>query len=242
MARTKRAVGKTGIYHILLRGVNNLFLNKDYYDEFINILKKHIDEGHIKVIAYVLLKNRVHLVIDAKGEEIGKRLKPITTSYARYFNRMCATNGKLFYDRFKSEPIDTKQDLKGVVTFVNAIAGFEDKNYIYSSVKAPLIAIKDSGLTKAEIESETITQMYIEDYDCLSKTELVKYVTAFCGVSPREFKTLSQMEQEKALDKLTEKFWISKFKIYELMGAKKNQPKSIKKTSKKSVEKPKKHL
>ena len=44
MARQKREVGKTGVYHILLRGVNALFFDEADYDKFIEILKKHIEE------------------------------------------------------------------------------------------------------------------------------------------------------------------------------------------------------
>ena len=38
-------------------------------------------------------------------------MKPVTTSYARYFNRTHEREGKLFADRFKSEPLETDEEI-----------------------------------------------------------------------------------------------------------------------------------
>ncbi len=221
MARQKRQISKTGIYHILLRGVNNLFSEKTDYDEFMGLLKKHIEKGNIKVIAYLLLPNRIHLIIDDIDGNVGVKLKPITTSYARYYNRTRVTGGKLFYDRFKSEPLDTKKDLVGAVAFINAISRFEGKNYIYSSLNEPICSAKECGLTKTEMIGNKFSRMYIEDYDCLTKKELGEYIFMLCGITPSEFRTLNKIEQDKILLLLTEKYWISKSKIYELLLIKK---------------------
>jgi len=223
MARQKREVGKSGVYHILLRGVNNLFINDVDYTEFLNLLKKHTEEHKINVIAYVFFKNRIHLVVDALGSDIGVKLKPITTSYARYCNRTRNTMGKLFYDRFKSEPIDTKEDFAGVVSFINAIAVLKDKNYDFCSLNNPIGSLKQRGLTKKEAESVKIYHMYIEDYDCLSKTELAEYVYALCGVYPKAYKALPEKKKKEIIDKLTEKYWVSKSKVFEILGEKKIQ-------------------
>jgi len=223
MAREKSEVGKTGVYHILLRGVNNLFLSQDDYTEFFELLKRHTDEKKINVIAYVFLKNRIHLVIDILDGSIGAKLKPITTSYARYCNRTRNTTGKLFYDRFKSEPIDTKEALLGVVSFINAISVFEDKEYQFSSLSNPIGSLKQRGLTKKEAENTAISHMYIEDYDCLTKSEISEYIFAFCGIYPKEYKSLTEKKKTEIIEKLTQSYWISKTKIYELLGEQKNK-------------------
>ena len=39
-------------------------------------------------------------------------MKPVTTSYARYFNRTHNREGKLFAGRFKSEPLETDEEIE----------------------------------------------------------------------------------------------------------------------------------
>lgn len=39
-------------------------------------------------------------------------MKPVTTSYARYFNRTHNREGKLFAGRFKSEPLETEEEIE----------------------------------------------------------------------------------------------------------------------------------
>ena len=48
-------------------------------------------------------------------------MKPICTSYARYFNRVHDLQGKLFYDRYKSEPINDDTALDGLKAFLNTV-------------------------------------------------------------------------------------------------------------------------
>ncbi len=246
MARKGRIQSKTGIYHILLRGVNQLFCRAEDYAEFTQTLKRYIPDGNIKIYAYTLLKNRVHLVIDA-GDDVGKALKPICTSYARYFNRTHGEIGKLFYDRFKSEPIDTDEDLKAVVAFVNSISQKCQADYPYCSLSAANSDLVYAGkLTLSEQKSTAITSMFIEDFDCLSQKELSQYIFDLCGIMPKDFKGLSKDDLNTALEKLTKKRWIARTKLYEILGIKKvaesnpiksDEPKP--KVSKKQEPKPK---
>ena len=39
-------------------------------------------------------------------------MKPVTTSYARYFNRVHNRQGKLFSGRFISEPLETEEEIE----------------------------------------------------------------------------------------------------------------------------------
>lgn len=225
MARKGRVQSTTGIYHILLRGVNLLFSQSGDYDEFTAILKRYSDAGDVSIYSYSLLNNRIHLVISA-SDDIGKALKPICTSYARYFNRTHGGSGKLFYDRFKSEPIDSDTDLCGVVSFVNSISARIGDDYPYCSLSSDgtEICSRSGKLTKAQLLSTKITDMYIEDYDCLTQKEINQYIFDLCGIMPKDFKNLSPAELTIALATLTKKRWIAKTKLYSILGIKKAQP------------------
>ncbi len=217
MARTGRVESKMGIYHVLLRGMNELFIEDRDFGEFVTILKKYTGLGTLKVFSYTLLKNRVHLVVSVP-DSIGASLKPLCTSYARYFNRTYQRNGKLFYDRLKSEPINSESELKNVVSFVNSISTAAGENYPYSSISVSGREICVPGiLSQRELLDTTVSEMFIEDYDCLSKSEIGQYIYALCGVMPDSFSSLSPEEQKEALSKLTKKRWIAKNKLYDIL-------------------------
>ena len=224
MARTGRTPSKMGIYHVLLRGMNELFIDDKDFGEFTAILKKYAGLGPLKVFSYTLLKNRVHLVVGVPSG-IGIALKPLCTSYARYFNRTYQREGKLFYDRLKSEPINSEAELRNVVAFVNSISESVGENYPYSSISDNGREICVPGiLSQRELLSTAVSEMFIEDYDCLSKEEIGQYIYALCGVMPDSFNSLSAQEQKDALSKLTNKRWIAKNKLYDILDI--NRPRT----------------
>lgn len=222
MARKGRIQSETGFYHILLRGVNTLFITENDFAEFTAVLARYCEGDSISLFAYALFDNRIHIVIDAKGD-VGKALKPICTSYARYFNRTHALTGKLFYDRFKSEPINSLDELRGVIAFVNSISKTYGEDYPHCSLSdtGRKLCRLPRGISKKDFESTQITQMYIEDFDCLSVREIGRYIFDLCGIMPKDFKNLSKSELDVALSKLTEKRWIATTKLYDILGIKK---------------------
>lgn len=237
MARSGRLLSETGIYHVLLRGTNVLFPEDADFSEFCNLLKKYSSTGLIKVFSYALFKNRVHLVVQAK-DSIGKALKPLCTSYARYINRTYTREGKLFYDRLKSEPINSDSQLRASVAFVNRLGASAGDAYPYCSLFADNDICTRERLTEAQRKSTILTEMFMEDYDCLLPKELDGLIESLCGVLPEDFEYLSQSDSEVALSKLTEKKWIAKTKLYTILGIKKerrkaNTPKATKPPEKK---------
>jgi len=45
MAREKRQISPTGIYHVLLRGIDELFSEKDDFEEFIAVLNRYFENS-----------------------------------------------------------------------------------------------------------------------------------------------------------------------------------------------------
>ena len=117
MPRHSREESGTGIYHVMLRGVNRQSIFEDEEDcvRFISLLKKLIerfdDAGKplpalCVLYAYCLMDNHVHLLVKEQSESISTVIKRLAVSYAYYFNRKYPYNGHLFQDRFKSEPVN----------------------------------------------------------------------------------------------------------------------------------------
>jgi hypothetical protein len=176
MARKGRIKSGLGLYHTVLRGQKNLFVEDEDYFEFINTLKRYFVNNGSHLYAYSLEKNKVHLVFFTP-EDISYVMKPLLTSYARYFNRTYNKNGKLFYDRYMSEPIEDTNTLKKAVVFVN-----ERKKAIHTS-KAEYIDKADicdvSKFDKkgiAEIINPDVIYPFIDDYASMKDNELKNYL------------------------------------------------------------------
>ena len=103
MPRQARKTSGTGIYHVMLRGINrqDIFEDDDDYMKFLQSLHQLVecyDERGYRVpslchfYAYCLMPNHVHLLIQEKTVAIGEIVKRITISYA---NR--SGDGSLIY-------------------------------------------------------------------------------------------------------------------------------------------------
>ena len=72
MSRLSRSYSQSGVYHILLRGVNQqrIFEEKVDYAKLIETMLNVKADMGFKVYAYCLMSNHVHIVIK---EKTGKR-------------------------------------------------------------------------------------------------------------------------------------------------------------------------
>lgn len=115
MPRKSREKSVTGVYHVMLRGINRdrIFHEENDFLKFEKILKSMVtpvDEvdsstACCKLHAYCLMPNHVHLLIEEMSDDIGTVMKRIGIAYVSYFNKHYDRTGPLFEDRFKSEPV-----------------------------------------------------------------------------------------------------------------------------------------
>ena len=117
MARKARRHSNTGIYHVMLRGINRQDLFHEESDYLFFLERLHL-LAHPKneknepasplcdIYAYCLMTNHVHVMLATKEKELSDVVKPLAISYARYYNTKYSRCGYLFQDRFKSEPVD----------------------------------------------------------------------------------------------------------------------------------------
>lgn len=111
MPRHARQLADSGIYHVMLRGVNrdSIFLEDDDFERFLQILAITKDTSDCKVLAYCLMTNHIHLVVRTTREPIAIVMKRLGIRYAAWFNRKYGRVGHLFQDRFKSVPVETDE-------------------------------------------------------------------------------------------------------------------------------------
>lgn len=170
MAREKRILSKSEIYHIMLRGSGSLFLKNADFEYFIDLCARYFD-GEYKLYTYLLLENRIHLIMKVPGGRAAEVLKPLCTSYARYFNRTYSQAGKLFYDRYKSEPLETADEVLNAVRYLHSP--------LFSSGRTALDEYKERGTvcgrTELYFDPEDragFTALCMEDYPRMSDAEV----------------------------------------------------------------------
>lgn len=110
MARKAREISKSGNYYITLKG-NELFVTDEDKKMFVEILEKNF-ANRVLYMAIILQSRKFVLLLKEGEKGISMTMKPVTTSYARYFNRTHEREGKLFADRFKSEPLETDEEIE----------------------------------------------------------------------------------------------------------------------------------
>ena len=129
MPRQSRQPSGTGIYHVMLRGINrqDIFEEQEDYQQFLIRLQNLVDPiddngehipSYFHVYAYCLMSNHVHLLLCERTESISISLKRLTVSYAAYYNKRYQRVGHLFQDRFKSEPVN---DIEYFVTLLRYV-------------------------------------------------------------------------------------------------------------------------
>ena len=169
MPRQTRKKSKTGIYHVMLRGINQQIIFEDEEDneKFIETMKTYKEISGYKILAYCLMNNHAHLLIKVDGEEIDLVLKRIAVSYVYWYNWKYRRRGHLFQDRFKSEPVEDDSYFLTVLRYIHqnpvkARICKEASEYKFSSYNCYL----EEGSDFVDIDYA---------YSILSKTEFILF-------------------------------------------------------------------
>ena len=98
MPRKAREKSSTGIYHVVLRGINRqiIFEDDEDYEKLLDTLKEHKETSGYEIHGYCLMSNHMHLLIKEGEEDLGIVFRRIGASYVYWYNR----RGHLFQDRY----------------------------------------------------------------------------------------------------------------------------------------------
>ena len=118
MSRKPRAKGQ--FFHVIVRGIGKqiLFENNQDRNKFLELLERFRDETDIVIMAYCIMENHVHLLINDPNESMPLFMKKLGISYASYYNKKYDRVGHLFQDRYKSELIIDDRGLLNVYRYI----------------------------------------------------------------------------------------------------------------------------
>lgn len=156
MPRTERRKSASGIYHVMLRGINHqqLFEDEEDYLRFLSILRECKEVSEYKLYAYCLMGNHVHLLLQEGKESLDLIFKRIGSRFVYWYNLKYQRVGHLFQDRYKSEPVETDAYFLTALRYVlqNPMkAGLEETPGTYGWSSYAAYAGRADGLTNSEL-------------------------------------------------------------------------------------------
>jgi putative transposase len=111
MGREQRDFASGGIYHVYSRGSNRQAIFRFDSDrvDFLGCLERVVVRHELTCLAYCLMPNHFHLVVETPDARLSEAMKALNGRYAFRFNRRYQCDAHLFKNRFgailqKTEP------------------------------------------------------------------------------------------------------------------------------------------
>jgi len=150
-------------HHIVQRGNHgqNIFFSDDDKVVYLSFLKKYSTKHHVKIIAYCLMDNHVHILAVPKDKDsLSLCFQETNKGYTQFINARTGWKGTMWEGRFKSYPMDNNH-LVAAMRYVerNPVkAGMVERadEYMFSSARYhvgkrrsdPIVQDYDIGIQK----------------------------------------------------------------------------------------------
>ena len=169
MPRKSRILGDSGIYHVMLRGINRntIFLEGNDYHYFLTLLKRFKAKSRFKLHAYCLMPNHIHLLIESGDEPLATIFQRIGPAFVYWYNQKYQRVGHLFQDRFRSEVVDSDPYFITVLRYIlqNPVkAGLCEwaEDYAFSSAREYLTG--GNGITDTDFARDVLGETDIKTF------------------------------------------------------------------------------
>ncbi len=143
MEKGKRPTYPGAIHHIICRGNDKhpMFHEDGDRHHYLSLLKTHSQKSEIRILAFSLMENHVHLLIEVGNYNLSKFMHSFNTAYVNWYNKKWGRSGHVFEGKFKSPIVETDTYLLEVSRYIhlNAFAAglvSDPAEYPWSSYKA----------------------------------------------------------------------------------------------------------
>ena len=119
---TSRSMAGAEYYHIFNRGNRKapIFRCTEDYVTFLDKLHEYALREGVNILAYCLMKNHYHLLLQqCKADGISRLMRSLGISYAKYFNWQHSEVGHLCQDKFKFRAVDNTNDLANLARYIH---------------------------------------------------------------------------------------------------------------------------
>ncbi len=142
MPRCARAVSLTGYYHVFDRGNSKQIIFEDDSDRyrFLSDISDRFARHKVAVLAWCLMDNHFHLMVDDPYDNLSKAMQCALTAYAKYFNGKTGRTGHLFDNRYSRVAVESDTQAVQLLDYIhlNPVKGAIDslEAYRWSSFRA----------------------------------------------------------------------------------------------------------
>lgn len=120
MPRNPRENVEDGIYHVYARGNDRQSIYVDDRDRrtYLLILSDVCDEFAWRKLAYCLMNNHVHLLLETPKANLSEGMQRLQTRYSQRFNRRHERTGHLFGARFGAVRITSDKQFVAATAYI----------------------------------------------------------------------------------------------------------------------------
>ena len=170
MPRIARVCAEGYPHHITQRGNNKeeAFFDDEDRRFYLDVLKRYKDKYKMKILAYCLMGNHVHvLAVPEKEISLARGIGGTNLLYTQYVNRKYRRSGRLWQNRFFSSVVEKEPYLWAVMRYmeqnpVRAKLVKRAEDYEWSSARAHISGIKDDLLSDESRFNEKEIKSYRE--------------------------------------------------------------------------------
>ena len=121
MSRPLRIEYPGAWYHVMNRGRRSeqIYLYKNDYQIFIDLLKEACELWKVNISAYSLMSNHYHLLINTPDGNLSRFMRHVNGIYTQRFNKNHECEGQLFKGRFKSILVDGDSYLVQLLRYIH---------------------------------------------------------------------------------------------------------------------------
>lgn len=108
-------------FHVTMRGIGRRAIFEDDADRkrFLAILKAKLADSDASVLAWCLMDNHVHLLLRTGAADLSRLMQRLGTAYAQYYNGRHGHVGKVFQNRFGSQPVEDEAHLAAAIRYIH---------------------------------------------------------------------------------------------------------------------------
>jgi putative transposase len=156
------------LYHIVQRGNNHqeVFFDDEDRQQYLNLLYHYSRKWNCPILAYCLMTNHVHLLVETKTVHgLAKLMQGISLCHTQRINKKYSRTGRLWECRFHSSLIEKENYLWRVFRYIDrnpVRIGWvcRAEEYPWSSARAHLLGEKNSILNIEFLSSDKDHEMY----------------------------------------------------------------------------------
>ena len=120
MARSLRIEYESALYHVTAHSIDEGVLFRDAADRtaFLNLLARVCEHYEISCLAWCLMTNHYHLVLQTENPNLGRAMQYLNSHFAQASNRRHGRRGPVFLRRYHPSIVESESYLMQAIRYV----------------------------------------------------------------------------------------------------------------------------